>query len=85
VSIADAYDAIFAGRPYRPARSLEEAHDELRRESGRQFDPVLVPIFIDEMERVEAGHPATTDLPPAALLDRDPVGALDPSLSPTRS
>ena len=30
------------------ARSVEEAVDELRRHAGKQFDPDLVPLFIEE-------------------------------------
>lgn len=70
VALADAYDAIVRGRPYRPARSHEQAIDELRRCSGSQFDPGLVPLFIDETERVESGVPPSVDLPAAALLKR---------------
>ncbi len=73
VAIADAYDAIFMGRPYRPARTLDETYEELRAGSGTQFDPALVPIFLAEVERVEAGLPSSVPLPPAALLDRDHV------------
>ena len=32
-------------RPYRPARTRDEALEELIRESGKQFDPNLVRIF----------------------------------------
>jgi hypothetical protein len=44
---------------------------ELIRCSGSQFDPALVPLFIEETERVEAGEPAPVPLPPAALLGRE--------------
>jgi putative two-component system response regulator len=75
VSLADAYDAIVRDRPYRAARSHDEAVDELRRFAGRQFDPALVPLFIDEVERADAGAVPSTELPPAAtLLER--VGPL---------
>jgi len=73
VAIADAYDAIFQGRAYRPARTLEETYDELARGSGSQFDPALVPIFLDEVDRVESGLPSSIELPPAALLERGHV------------
>lgn len=33
----------------------------------------VVPIFVDEVERVEAGVASSVPLPPAALLDRDHV------------
>jgi putative two-component system response regulator len=70
VALADAYDAIVRGRPYRPARSHEEAIEELRRCSGSQFDPALVPLFIDEAERFDSGIPPSAALPAAALLER---------------
>ena len=68
VALADAFDAIVRGRPYRAARSVEEAFDELRRHAGKQFDPDLVPLFIEESDRLEAGVAPTVELPPAALL-----------------
>jgi response regulator RpfG family c-di-GMP phosphodiesterase len=71
VALADAYDVIVRGRPYQAARSHPEAVAELLRCAGSQFDPVLVPLFIEETERLESGVPPTAELPPAALLDRD--------------
>ena len=41
-AVVDALDAMTHARPYRPARSLTEALDELRREAGKQFDPRVV-------------------------------------------
>jgi len=46
LNIADAFDAIVSNRPYRAARSYEEAFEELRRCAGKQFDPDLVEHFI---------------------------------------
>lgn len=42
VAVADAYDAISNDRPYRAARSAEEAIEEIVRHSGTQFDPAVV-------------------------------------------
>jgi len=42
VAVADAFAAMLAGRPYREARTPEQALDELRRMAGTQFDPVVV-------------------------------------------
>ena len=71
VAIADAYDAITFGRPYRRARSHDEAVAELLRCAGGQFDPALVPLFIDETERLESGLPPAVELPMGLLVDRD--------------
>jgi len=46
LAIADAYDAMINDRPYQKAISKEEVIEELKKESGKQFDPELVPIFI---------------------------------------
>jgi diguanylate cyclase (GGDEF)-like protein len=42
VLVADAFDALVTDRPYRPARSIDEALDELRAHCGTQFDPAVV-------------------------------------------
>jgi HD-GYP domain-containing protein (c-di-GMP phosphodiesterase class II) len=44
-AVADALDAITSDRPYRRARSWDEATAEIVRESGRQFDPSVVEAF----------------------------------------
>jgi cyclic di-GMP phosphodiesterase len=50
VGIVDAYDAMIHERPYRAARSVEAAVDEVRRLAGAQFDPELVRLFVDIVE-----------------------------------
>lgn len=46
LAIVDAYDAMRSDRPYRKALSEEAALQELRDYSGRQFDPMLVELFL---------------------------------------
>ena len=46
----DAYGAMTTDRPYREARSIEEARRELRRESGRQFDPLVAEALLVALE-----------------------------------
>jgi putative two-component system response regulator len=46
-TLADAFDAMTTDRPYRAARSGEEATEEIRRERGGQFDPNVVDVFLD--------------------------------------
>jgi putative two-component system response regulator len=69
VAIADAYEAMFHGRPYQPAKSHQQALGELEQLAGRQFDPELVPIFIDELERDTRGLPPAVELPSVATLE----------------
>lgn len=45
-ALADAFDAMTHDRPYRPARTIEEAVDECRTQSGRHFDPRVVDALI---------------------------------------
>jgi putative nucleotidyltransferase with HDIG domain len=42
IACSDAFNAITTERPYRPARDVEEALEELRSHAGRQFDPEVV-------------------------------------------
>lgn len=46
VSIADAYDAMTSFRAYRSAINKDKAIAELKNNSGTQFDPYLVDLFI---------------------------------------
>ena len=46
-SIADTLDAITSDRPYRAARSIQVAREEVERFSGRQFDPEVVSVFME--------------------------------------
>ena len=47
MAIADAYEAMVSGRPYRNAITHGQAMAELRRHGGVQFDPELVGLFAD--------------------------------------
>ena len=49
LAIADAYDAMTSDRPYRRGMSQDQAFNELIKNTGIQFDPQLVPIFINVM------------------------------------
>ncbi len=47
ICIADSFDAMTTDRPYRKGLSLDQALFELKKNSGSQFDPILVGKFID--------------------------------------
>ena len=52
VGLVDAFDAMIHDRPYRPALEIELALLEVLGESGRQFDPDLVPLFVEVIDPV---------------------------------
>lgn len=52
LAIADAYDAMTSHRPYRKAMSSPDALAELKRCAGTQFDPRLVHIFFNVIEKL---------------------------------
>jgi HD-GYP domain-containing protein (c-di-GMP phosphodiesterase class II) len=46
LAVADAFDAMTSGRPYRPALAPTEAAGEVERCTGTQFDPEVVDAFL---------------------------------------
>ncbi len=55
-AVADTLDAMTNDRPYRKALPFSAAHDEIARESAKQFDPEIVRAFLsipeDEMRGI---------------------------------
>lgn len=49
ITIADAYEAMTANRPYREAQSKEVAILELEKYAGKQFDPEIVKVFVEKV------------------------------------
>ncbi len=47
LAIADAFEAMTASRPYHQPMPLSRAIEELKRNSGTQFDPKLVEVFLN--------------------------------------
>jgi putative nucleotidyltransferase with HDIG domain len=46
IAVADAFDAMTSNRPYRKAFDHSVAIEEIRRSSGKQFDPKIVAAFL---------------------------------------
>jgi ribonuclease P protein subunit RPR2 len=57
-SVADALDAMTSDRPYRAARSWDEAAAEIQRETERQFDPTVVEAFVDREQALRRTYAA---------------------------
>lgn len=58
IGVADAFDTMTTGRPYRRASTLEEAMAELRRCAGTQFHPRVVEALCRALEEDEAAGAA---------------------------
>jgi response regulator RpfG family c-di-GMP phosphodiesterase len=50
-AICDVYDALLSKRPYKDSWSVEAALDEIDTQAGRHFDPRLVSLFLNLVER----------------------------------
>jgi hypothetical protein len=46
MSVVDAFEAMVSERPYRPKLTIEGAIHELQKNSGTQFDPKVVEVFV---------------------------------------
>jgi putative nucleotidyltransferase with HDIG domain len=73
LGVADAYEAMTSARPYRKTPlTHEQAIGELRKYSGIQFDPELVPVLIDLPREILDRHPESDDELPTMLHHDDP-------------
>ena len=52
-AVADVFDALMSVRPYKPAWSLPDTIEALKRGRGSHFDPPLVDAFLDKMPEVQ--------------------------------
>jgi HD-GYP domain-containing protein (c-di-GMP phosphodiesterase class II) len=53
IAISDSYDSMTSDRPYRKPLSNGDAKNELVKNSGKQFDPKLVSIFLEVLREME--------------------------------
>ncbi len=72
LSVTDAYEAMTSDRPYRQALPRAAALEELRRNTGSQFDPRVVEAFLAAVCPDEENEEAVHRRP-------EPVGALKQS------
>lgn len=49
-AVADTFDAMTSKRAYRNPLSLDVVRDEFVKNSGTQFDPEIVPVFLDILD-----------------------------------
>jgi diguanylate cyclase (GGDEF)-like protein len=60
-AVCDTYEAMTTDQPYRRALSYSDARDEIARQSGSQFDPLVVEAFLEvpEQEWIEIAEGST--------------------------
>ena len=56
VAIADVFDALSSHRAYKEAWAPERVEAEMRNESGKAFDPELIEIFFERLDRIRAAR-----------------------------
>ena len=59
VALVDTFDAVTSNRPYKEAWDLERAFILVKEETGKQFDPRLVELFLGlqtEIRRIYEAH-----------------------------
>lgn len=75
VLVADAYDAMTSDRPYRKSIGFERASSELRKFSGKQFDPEMVDALLKAVG--ENGEILSSEGIPSSYLGLT-IGTIDP-------
>jgi putative two-component system response regulator len=53
MAIIDVYDALLSKRPYKEPLTNEEAVDIISTNSGKQFDPKIVEVFLEVQEQLK--------------------------------
>lgn len=56
MAVADVFDAISEKRCYRDAMPLDKCFQIIEEGSGQDFDPIIVEVFLDIRDKVEAIH-----------------------------
>jgi HD-GYP domain-containing protein (c-di-GMP phosphodiesterase class II) len=69
--VADAYAALTDARPFRPARTTEEARQHLTEWAGMEFDPRVVRVFLSLDSIPELDSYAETQQPADKIWETD--------------
>jgi putative two-component system response regulator len=54
VAVADVFDALTSGRPYKKAWSIEKATQLMKESAGKHFDPACIDAFFTDFDNVLA-------------------------------
>ena len=53
MSVADAFEAMDYGRPYRERMDIASAVREIKKKSNKQFDPKVVEAFLKVVKKIK--------------------------------
>lgn len=70
-ALADVFDALSSNRIYKKAWTLDKVIDLIQEEKGKQFDPFLVKLFLENLESFIAIQEKYQDPPEAGVQGRD--------------
>ena len=56
MAVVGSFEAMVTKRHYRSAFSVAKASEEIRKNSGRQFDPKIVGMFLKILRRKDIVH-----------------------------
>ena len=66
-AVVDVWDALLSNRPYRSAWSIDRTVEYVKHQSGKQFDPEIVDIFLENALTVYS-HVSTNSKEPQKLF-----------------
>jgi len=52
VAICEVFDALICERPFKEAWTYDKIVDYLRKQEGEQFDPQIVQVFLDNLDKI---------------------------------
>ena len=61
ISVCDVFDALTTTRSYKKGWTVEEAYEEILKNSGTQFDPKAVRLFINNFDKFREIHERIPD------------------------
>ena len=61
ISVCDVFDALTTARSYKKSWTVDEAYNEIVKNSGTQFDPSVVRLFIAKFDEFREIHDRIPD------------------------
>ncbi len=61
IAVCDVFDALTANRSYKKGWTVDEAYEEIIKQSGKHFDPAVVRMFIIYRDKFREIHDAIPD------------------------